>query len=460
MPTVMEQYKNRVCDKTIAVIGLGISNRPLIKQLVSLGAKVTARDRKTDALSAEERAEYENMGVKIILGDSYLDNITEEIVFRTPGLKCYDPHLVAAKEQGSIITSEMEMFFELCPCPIFAVTGSDGKTTTTTLIYEMLTKQGFVCHKGGNIGTPLLPKIASICPNDIAVVELSSFQLQDMKKSPDVAIITNLSPNHLDYHKNMSEYVNAKANIFLHQHSNDRLVYNYDNAASRELIGDSKDRAICFGKECHGSNSVYLKGGYICYHGVNGDEQLICTEKIKLPGSHNVENYMAACAAVLDYVDIENMVDVAENFGGVEHRIELVRELNGVKYYNDSIASSPTRSAAGLNSFNKRVILIAGGYDKKLDYSDFGELVNEKVKRLVLVGATSEKIYNAVTYAHNYENMPIDRFTDFKEAVIFAKDNAVNGDIVILSPASASFDLFKNFEERGKFFKDIVNNFQ
>ena len=459
MLTVMDQFKNRVCGKSVAVIGLGISNRPLIKQLTALGAKVTARDRKPDAIHDDERSELENDGVRFILGDGYLDGLNEDIVFRTPGLKCCDPHLVEAKNNGSEITSEMQMFFELCPCPIFAVTGSDGKTTTTTLIYEMLKRQGFFCHKGGNIGAPLLPRLNLIKPTDIAVVELSSFQLQDMKNSPDVAVITNLSPNHLDYHKDMQEYVNAKANIFLHQHSNDRLVINADNEASLELVGELSDRITCFSREAAGEKSVFLKDNVITYRDMYGEKPILNTEDILLPGNHNVENYMAAIAAVMDYVDIENIRFVARNFRGVAHRIELVRDFEGVKYYNDSIASTPTRSAACLNSFTQKIILIAGGYDKKLDYSDFGILVNKFVKHLILVGATSDKIYNATVNAVNYKNIPIERFTDFNEAVVAAKNCAHSGDIVILSPASASFDMFRNFEERGNTFKDIVNNF-
>lgn len=459
MSTALEKYKNMVNGKTVAVIGLGVSNQPLIKQLISLGAKVVARDRKKDALAIELKEQFEAEGVKFILGEEYLDGLCEDIIFRTPGLKCYDPHLIEADEKGCKITSEMQLFFELCPCPIFAVTGSDGKTTTTTLIYEMLTKQGFNCYKGGNIGAPLLPKIGIIKPTDIAVIELSSFQLQDMKNSPDVAVITNLSPNHLDYHANMEEYVNAKANIFLHQHRNDRLVYNYDNAVTREIVIRNRKRGTAFGKTPHGTRSVYLKDGSICYSGHFREEKIVDIDKIRIPGAHNVENYMAAIAAVMDYVDIENMVYVAENFGGVEHRIEFVREYNGVRYYNDSIASSPTRSAAGLRSFEQKLVLIAGGYDKNLDYTDLGVLINEKVKKLVLVGATSEKIYNAVVSASNYKDIIIERCMEFEEAITRAKEIAEKGDIVILSPASASFDMFKNFEVRGNTFKDIVNKF-
>ena len=459
MSTALEKYRNMVNGKTVAVIGLGVSNQPLIKQLLSLGAKVVARDRKIDALVPERREQFEAEGVKFVLGDEYLDGLCEDIIFRTPGLKCYDSHLLEAINKGCKVTSEMQLFFELCPCPVFAVTGSDGKTTTTTLIYEMLTKQGFNCYKGGNIGAPLLPKIGVIKPTDIAVIELSSFQLQDMKNSPDVAVITNLSPNHLDYHKDMDEYVSAKANIFLHQHKNDRLVYNYDNAVTRELVIRNRKRGTAFGKTPHGTRSVYLKDGAICYSGHFREEKIVDIKNIRIPGAHNVENYMAAIAAVMDYVDIENMVYVAENFGGVEHRIEFVREFEGVKYYNDSIASSPTRSAAGLRSFEQKLILIAGGYDKNLDYTDLGVLINDKVKKLVLVGATSEKIYNTVVNAENYSELQIERCLEFEEAVNRAKDIAENGDIVILSPASASFDLFKNFEVRGNTFKDIVKNF-
>lgn len=461
MSYALQQFCNRVKGKSVSVIGLGVSNAPLIKMLVASGAVVTARDRSEQALDGERGGMLKALKMKTVLGDGYLDGMEQDdIIFRTPGLRYDHPQLEAARARGALVTSEMEMFFELCPCPIFGVTGSDGKTTTTTLIYEMLTAQGFRCHKGGNIGRPLLPEIENIQSKDIAVVELSSFQLHDMRHSPDVAVITNLSPNHLDYHTDMQEYVDAKKNIFLHQNPNDRFVYNYDNEISRKMVAASgRESALPFSISGASDRGVILRDGVIRYVDGDRDEAVLNVSDIRLPGRHNVENYMAAIGAVLDYVDAENIALVARTFAGVEHRIEHVRTLRGVSYYNDSIASSPTRAIAGLRSFGVPLILIAGGYDKHLDYTEFGRLVNERVKKLVLIGQTSDKIFNAVVGADNYDpdGMDIVICSNFEQAVRAAAAEAKDGDVVILSPASASFDLFRNFAERGETFRRIVN---
>jgi len=347
----------------------------------------------------------------------------------------------------------MELFFKLCPCKIIAVTGSDGKTTTTTLIGEMLKKEGYTCHIGGNIGKPLIGEVEKMTEKDIAVLELSSFQLFSMRQSPDIAVITNVTPNHLDWHKDFDEYIEAKKNIMKFQTENGVLVTNSANEITKKIGNEAVgvNRTFSFSNE----SLVCLKDGFICYNG----EKIINAGDIIIPGSHNVENYMAAIAATRDFVSNETVDYVAKNFGGVAHRIELVRELDGVKYYNDSIASSPARTTAGLASFNQKVILIAGGYDKKIPFDDFGEVVNDRVKKLILVGATSDKIEAAVKNSPNFNDLPIIRETEFKKAVESARSCAENGDIVLLSPACASFDLFGNFEERGNTFKKIVNEF-
>lgn len=459
MSVAQDRLKERICGKKVSIIGIGVSNTPVIKQFASLGAFVTARDRNLAPVSDAVMEQFATLGVKTVLGDGYLDDIDDDIVLRTPGMRFDAPALEAARARGAEVTSEMELFFELCPCPVFAVTGSDGKTTTTTLICEMLTRQGFKCHKGGNIGTPLLPVIHQIACSDLAVVELSSFQLHDMKCSPDVAVITNLSPNHLDYHTDFAEYIDAKANIFRHQTPNDRLVYNSGNAATVGLITDAPGTRVAFHWEKTDGCCVYCRDGIVCYVDGSGEREVLKTSDIRLPGKHNIENYMAAIAAVMDYVDPENIVAVAREFGGVEHRIEFVREVCGVCYYNDSIASSPTRAAAGLMSFDKQLVLIAGGYDKNLDYTAFGTLVCERVKHLILLGATAQKILDAVTSSPIYtpDTLKITRCEDLEQAVKAAAAASKKGDIVMLSPASASFDQFKNFMERGKKFKDLVN---
>ena len=455
MSVAQERLKERICGKKVSIIGIGVSNTPVIKQFASLGAHVTARDRNPAPVSEAVQAQFEALGVKLVLGENYLDNIEDDIVLRTPGMRYDAPALEAARARGAEVTSEMELFFELCPCPIFAVTGSDGKTTTTTLICEMLTRQGFKCHKGGNIGTPLLPIIHQIACSDLAVVELSSFQLHDMTCSPDVAVITNLSPNHLDYHTDFTEYIEAKANIFRHQTPNDRLVYNSGNATTVGLVNDAPGNRVAFNWEKTDGCCVYCRDNMVCYVDGSGEREVLKTTDIRLPGKHNIENYMAAIAAVEGLVSDETIRHVAKNFGGVEHRIELVRIKDGVRFYNDSIASSPSRTIAGLRSFKEKVILIAGGYDKHIPYDVLGPEVCEHVKKLFLCGATAGQIRAAVENC-DMEQPEITDCGDFESAVRAAAAAAREGDVVLMSPASASFDQFKNFMIRGEFFKKIV----
>ncbi len=449
------EYKKNLDGKKISVIGVGVSNVPLIRFLTEGGARVTAHDKKNAEALGEVYAELSQLGVEFVLGEDYLKNIPQgtEVVFKTPGLRGDVPELEAARAKGIEVTSEMELFFELCPCEIIAVTGSDGKTTTTTLIGEMLKKEGYVCHIGGNIGRPLVAELETMKADHKAVLELSSFQLFSMRKSPKVAVMTNVTPNHLDWHKDFDEYIEAKKNIMKYQDETCVLVTNVLNDITKKIGEEAKGEWRSFSSASDAL--VHLDNGKILY----GDEKIISAEDIIIPGIHNVENYMAAIAATRDLVSAQTVEYVAKNFGGVAHRIELVRTLDGVRYYNDSIASSPARTTAGLNSFNEKVILIAGGYDKKIPFDEFGEVINEHVKKLVLVGLTSEKIENAVKNAKNYENMEIFRETEFEAAIKKARDCAESGDIVLLSPACASFDLFKNFEERGNLFKKIVMEF-
>ena len=453
------EYREYVKGKKVSVIGIGVSNVPLIKMLLKSGARVTAHDKK-EADEISVFGELKDMGADFVLGEDYLKRIPDntDIIFKTPGLRCDVPELKTAKSKGAVISSEMELVFELCPCEIIAVTGSDGKTTTTTLIGEMLKKEGYTCHIGGNIGKPLIGDIDEIKPSDKAVLELSSFQLHSMKKSPKIAVITNVTPNHLDWHTDFDEYKNSKKNIFEFQDEDGQTVLNYDNEITRGFGKQTKNH-IYFSRRESLESGVCLSGDYIVIRKGGAEERILDINSIKIPGMHNVENYMAAIAAVHSLVSAETIRFVAENFGGVPHRIELVRDFGGVKYYNDSIASSPARTTAGLNSFKQKVLLIAGGYDKKIPFDDFGAVVNERVKALVLVGKTSDKIESAVKSAKNYNSLPIYRETEFDLAVKKAKACAKPGDIVVLSPACASFDLFKNFEERGNKFKEIVMGF-
>ena len=447
-----DTYFTSLRGKNIAVLGLGVSNRPLVRLLLGYGCTVTGCDRTPREKLDDEVLELEKMGCTLRLGDSYLDNLTADLVFRTPGMHSENPALVSLREKGAEITSEMEVFFELCPCKTIAVTGSDGKTTTTTLISELLKAAGKKVWLGGNIGTPLLPVCDQMKETDFAVVELSSFQLMDMRRSAHIAVVTNLAPNHLDVHKDMDEYVQAKTNIFNFQTAEDTLILNADNAITASFKGNGRTRFFArIGKT---ENGICLQGNFLCRDG----KTVLNKEDILLPGEHNVENYMAAILAVEGLVDDEIVRQVAKTFGGVEHRIELVRVKDGVRFYNDSIASSPSRTIAGLRSFRSKVLLIAGGYDKHIPYDVLGPEICLHTKAVFLNGATASQIRAAVENTPGYTpgKPELIDCTDFADAVQKAAAAAVSGDVVLMSPASAAFDQFKNFMERGKFFKKLI----
>ncbi len=451
-----DRFQNDVKGKTVGVVGIGVSNAPIITMLAELGVKVLAFDKRPKEQLGDLGKNLEKLGVQMICGDDYMDHLAGDWIIKTPGMRYDHPALLKAKAQGSLITSEMELFFEYCPCPVIAVTGSDGKTTTTSLIFEMLRGTNRKVHLGGNIGYPLFCRLNQIEPCDLVVAELSSFQLHALKKSPQISVVTNLSPNHLDMHKDMEEYTEAKANIFRYQQDADVLILNADNEITAGFArrANGKVRQFSFCKDPGGAaafyqdNMVYLRDDAGTLH------TLIHRDRLLLRGNHNVENFMAAVLAVWGLCPVEKIVEVAENFGGVRHRMEFVGEVNGVKFYNDSIGSSPTRTIATLHSFDRKVRLIAGGYDKKIPYDALGPVVTEQVERLYLCGATAPHIRQAVRACD--PAFPMETYIDLKTAVESAYRESVPGDIVLLSPASASFDQFKNFEERGDYFIAVV----
>ena len=453
------KFFNQINGKKIAMCGIGVSNTPLILEFLSKGAKVYACDRRTRELIGAVADELEAAGAELRLGDGYLDNLEVDIIFRTPGMNFNLPELEAARKKGIAVTSEMEVFFDLCPATIFAVTGSDGKTTTTTLIAKMLEAEGKKVFVGGNIGKPLLPEIEKITADDFVVVELSSFQLISMRKSPDVAVVTNVAPNHLDVHKDMDEYVEAKKNVILHQNAFSRTVLNRDNEITEGFRQFVRGQSLGFSMERKLNNGAWLDSeGYLhmAYRGM--DVPIIHRSEITVLGDHNVANYLTAITAVWGYVGVDAIKQVAHEFSGVEHRIEFVREVNGVKYYNDSIASSPTRTIAGLKAFDKKVHLIAGGYDKHIPFEPMVPYIIEKVEKLYLCGDTAKAIEDAVRESSEYKGCPeIIRCADIAEAVKLAHEKTLSGDVVTLSPACASFDAFPNFAARGNYFKELVN---
>lgn len=442
--------------RSCSVCGIGISNYPLIDFLLSRGATVVARDRKNESeLPCAE--ELRKKGVELRCGENYLDDINEDYIFRAPGIRFDTPGFSRAIARGSLLTSEMQLFFELCPCRIIGITGSDGKTTTTTLIAKILEAAGKRVFVGGNIGRPLLPELGIMGHEDYAVVELSSFQLQTMTLSPDIAVVTNISPNHLNYHKDMAEYVGAKENIFLHMERGGRLVLNRANSYTADMADRAPDgtEVIFFGV----GGNVAEQGGYITADG----ERVIAVSDILLPGHHNVENYMAAIAALSGIADFEAIHGVATSFSGVEHRCELVGERDGVRFYNSSIDSSPTRTVAALGNFAPgSIILICGGYDKHIPLDPLAAPICERTRAAVMTGATGGALYSLVAAEGERrrargEGAPELRLcADFDAAVRAAASLARRGDVVLLSPACASFDAFPNFEARGRRFKELV----
>lgn len=450
------EYFASLKGKKITVVGFGVSNRPFVKMLAESGALVTVRDK--NEIPETVRAEFEN--VEFVTGSDYLCDLTDELIFKTPGMRRDIPEFLAAEKNGSKITSEMQLFFELCPCRIIAVTGSEGKTTTTTLIYNILKEQGHTVFLGGNIGTPLLPRISQMKENDIVIAELSSFQLFDMTVSADTAVITNIVEEHLNWHTSMEEYIEAKKTVFRHQSENGRLILNADYETTLSLAPEANGKTELFSRKSPVENGAFLnENGFIVHKDETGSVTIFHKDSIKIPGDHNIENFMAAICATWGLASISTYRKIAKEFGGVEHRMEFVREKDGVKYYNDSIATSPTSVIACLKSQTQKIITISGGSDKNLNYADVAPYIIKHVKHMILTGQTAQKIYKAVTECEGYDPaVTVLEFADgMADAVEKAHACAKEGDIVYLSPISASFDCYKNFEERGKHFKDLVN---
>lgn len=459
--TKLKDFEENLKNKKIAIIGLGVSNIPLIDYLHDFQAKITVFDKRNEEkIDKGVLEKIENYKISKNFGENYLSNLKDfDIIFKSPSCRPDLPEIEAEVKRGAILTSEIEKVLELAPCKIIAVTGSDGKTTTTSLIYEIV-KQKYKAYLGGNIGIPLFTKIKEMQPENVVVLELSSFQLMTMKKSPDIAVVTNVTPNHLDIHKSYEEYIEAKKNIFLNQNEDNTLVLNYDNEITKNFAKTAKSKVIFFSSKEKIENGVIYDDGIIKVSEDGLRRHLLKLKDTHLRGTHNAENICAAVAATKGLVQIEDQINAIKGFEGVPHRIEFVREINGSKWYNDSIASSPTRTIAGLNSFDEEIVLIAGGYDKHLDYEPIAKPILDKVKTLILLGQTSGKILNAVKEKQGELGIRIDIFKvdTLEEAVEKAKMEAKPNQVVLFSPASASFDMFKNFEERGNKFKELVKN--
>lgn len=467
----LDEFKNWIKNQRVAVLGVGISNRPLIRFIYHLGAQVTAFDmlEADDPVLDKTRQDFEKEGIFLnwSVGTNYLKNLKGfDLIFRTPKMRPDIKELLNERDRGAIITSEMEVFMELCPAKIFAVTGSDGKTTTTTLISLILKQAGYQVFLGGNIGMPLLDQIESVTEGDFVVLELSSFQLSSMRISPDIAVITNVTPNHLDVHKDYQEYIDAKRNIFLYQSFMDRLILNANNYVTRNMVIEARGEVVQFArKEAQIEEGAILIDDQLCYRHKGVITPVVASSEIVIPGKHNIENYLAAMAATWPYVTPEAIKAVATRFGGVEHRLELVRELDGVRYYNSSIDTSPTRTKAALNALHERkekVVLITGGKDKKSDYIGLGEAIAQVSQKIILCGENIQQIRENLIQEAPFkgidpQTLMIIEVPTYEEAVLEARRLAKAGEIIVLSPAGTSYDKFRHFEERGNLFKALVN---
>ena len=457
----LEEFNEYIRFRKVAVIGLGVSNLPLLEYLYNKKAQVTVFDERTlEEIPEETINKINTYEFDTFFGKNCLENLNGfNVIFRSPSCLPTRPELQKEADRGAIVTTEVEMLMEMCPCKIIGVTGSDGETTTTSLINAILQHAGYRTFLGGNIGTPLFTKLPEMEPNDIVVLELSSFQLMNMNISPDIAVITNITPNHLNIHKDYQEYIDAKKCIFKNQKENGILILNYDNDITRECSKEANGKVIFFSSKTKLDNGFIVDDDIIkeCNDGIR--KHILNTDEVILRGNHNFQNIATALAATKTLVGTDVAIEAIKIFKPVEHRIEFVREIDGVKWYNDSASSSPTRTISGLNAFKENIILIAGGYDKNLEYEPLAKPVVDKVSTLILIGQTAEKIYDVVKNESEKENkkININMCDTLEQTIEIAKKSAKKGDVVLFSPASASFDMFKNFADRGNKFKDLVN---
>ncbi len=471
------------------IIGLAREGTALARFLAERGASVTVSDLKEEKELQENIAKLRGLSIRFVLGGHPLGLLEQtDVLFLSPGVPRDAPIVVAAQERGIPISSETRLFCELCPAPIIGVTGSNGKTTTVALVGEMLKAEGFRTWVGGNIGRPLIGHVEEIKPDDKVVMELSSFQLELFGPtnlgfghwsvgiegiSPHVAAVLNITPDHLDRHPSLSDYIDAKKNIIRHQTGGDFALLGYDNQLSRRLRDECRGRVLFFSQRTEPEEGAFTRDGEVIVR-FEGVEQRICpVSDIKLLGSHNVDNVLAAAAlATIAGASPEAIAAVATSFSGLEHHLELVREINGVRYYDDSIATSPERTMAALRSFKEPIVLIAGGREKRLPLEELAKLIVEKVRHLILIGEAAPLIERAVRdYGLGVKGCDdltpipypliipaIHRCATLEEAVERAAKVAQAGDVVLLSPACASFDMFRDFAERGERFKSLVTN--
>jgi UDP-N-acetylmuramoylalanine--D-glutamate ligase len=450
--------------KRVTVIGLGREGVALARFLIRQGAEVTVTDIKKEELLKNEMATLAGLPIRYYLGGHPEEVLEAEVIFVSPGVPQEIPTLVEARSRGVALSSETKLFFSLCPAPIIGITGSSGKTTTTSLVGEIMKAEGRRTFVGGNIGSPLIDLVDDIGPEDTVVMELSSFQLETMDRSPHVAAVLNLSPNHLDRHASMDDYVAAKSNIVRFQTEADYAVLNADQPLTSGLSHIGQGQTVLFSRQRPVDRGAFLDGEQITVRWKGQDQRICAVSEIRLLGTHNVENVLAACAiASAAGARVGAMRSAVSSFQGVEHRLELVRELHGVRYYDDSIATSPQRTIAALNSFTEPIILLAGGREKHLPLERLAEDILKKVRALVLFGEAASLLEQAVAErqaGHPGPSLELYRSSDLAEAVQIAARVAEPGDVVLLSPACTSFDMYRDFAARGDHFKSLVRELE
>ena len=454
----LKKFEKFLSNKKIAIIGAGVSNIPLMEVLISNGNDITIFDKKEINNMPEEAIKIiQKNNIKTFSGENYLENLVGfDVIFRSPSILPTNAYLEKEASRGALITTEIEQVIRLAPCKIIGITGSKGKTTTTTIINEILTNLGYKTYLGGNIGIPLYSKLNNMNKEDIVILELSSFQLMNMKVSPNIAVVTNISPDHLDVHSSYEEYINAKKEIYLNQNKNDILVLNKDDDIVKNFANDAKGTIRYFSKN-NLKDSYILDNDYISYNG----QHIIDTKKLLLKGSHNYLNIAASLNAIKDYIHVSNeeLERIISEINPVHHRLEFVRVINGVKWYNDSASTTPDKALAGINAFTEKIVLIAGGSDKNISYTPLAKPIAKKVSKLILFGQTKNKIYDEIMKLPRglTKNLNIYVLDTLDEVIECAYQVSENGEVVLFSPASASFDMFKNAYQRGDIFKEKVN---
>jgi len=448
-------------DKKVAVIGAGVEGLSSAAYLISKGANVALLDKKSEEqFGTGQIKEIRKLPIKLVLGKDYLSDFSSfELIFRSPGVRPDLPQLVDAKKRGTIITSQTKLFFDLCPAPIVGITGTKGKGTTASLIFEILKKAGKDAYLGGNIGVPPLQFIDKLKRDSIVLLELSSFQLMDLEKSPHIAVVLMITSEHLDWHKDIEEYTKSKEPIVRYQNENDFVVINKDFPSSLKLGDISRAKRYYFSIKETVERGSYIDKGFVVSV-IDGWTTIVRADEVKIPGEHNLQNIVAA-VAVAGILEIPPEIthQAVISFKGLPHRLEFVREIGKVKFYNDSASTTPETAIAAIKAFKEPKIVILGGSGKQSDFTEMAKtILTNNIKVMILIGEEVKRIKEAINAAGKFSGTVVEGLKTMQEIVEKAENLSKPGDVVILSPACASFDMFNNYPDRGDQFKDAVKN--